>query len=32
MQGYECGINLNGFDEFEPGDMIEVSEVVEINA
>ncbi len=32
MQGYECGINLNGFDEFEPGDLIEVSEVVEINA
>jgi translation initiation factor IF-2 len=32
LQGYECGINLNGFDEFEPGDMIEVSEVVEINA
>ena len=32
LQGYECGINLNGFDEFEPGDMIEVSEVVEVNA
>jgi translation initiation factor IF-2 len=32
MQGYECGINLNGFDEFEPGDLIEVSEVVEITA
>jgi translation initiation factor IF-2 len=30
MQGYECGINLNGFDEFEPGDVIEVSEVVEV--
>ena len=32
LQGYECGINLNGFDEFEPGDMIEVSEVVEVSA
>ena len=30
LQGYECGINLNGFDEFEPGDIIEVSESVEI--
>ncbi len=32
MHGFECGINLNGFDEFEPGDIIEVSEVVEISA
>jgi translation initiation factor IF-2 len=31
-QGYECGINLNGFDEFEPGDIIEVSETVEVTA
>jgi translation initiation factor IF-2 len=32
QQGYECGINLNGFDEFEPGDIIEVSETVEVSA
>ncbi len=32
MQGFECGINLNGFDEFEPGDLIEVSEVIEVTA
>ncbi len=32
LQGYECGINLNGFDEFEPGDIIEVSETVEVSA
>ena len=32
LQGYECGINLNGFDEFEVGDIIECAEVVEVTA
>ena len=32
LQGYECGINLNGFDEFEVGDVIECAEVVEVTA
>ncbi len=28
--GYECGISLNNFDEFEPGDIIECYEILEI--
>ncbi len=30
QQGYECGINVSNFDEFEVGDVIEVSETVEV--
>lgn len=28
--GYECGINVNGFDEYEEGDVIECFEVEEV--
>lgn len=28
--GYECGISLNNFNEFEPGDLIECFEILEI--
>ncbi|HWG85648.1 MAG TPA: translation initiation factor IF-2, partial [Deinococcales bacterium] len=28
--GYECGINLANFDAFEPGDVIELTETVEV--
>lgn len=28
--GYECGISLNNFNEFEPGDQIECFEILEI--
>ena len=30
QSGYECGINLANFDEFEAGDIIEVFETVEV--
>ena len=32
LQGYECGINVSNFDEFEVGDIIEVTETVEVAA
>jgi translation initiation factor IF-2 len=32
LQGYECGINVSNFDEFEVGDIIEVTETVEVTA
>ena len=28
--GYECGITLNNFTDFEPGDVIECFEILEI--
>jgi translation initiation factor IF-2 len=30
LQGYECGINVSNFDEYEVGDILEVSETVEV--
>ncbi len=32
QNGYECGINVTNFDEFEAGDVLEVSETVEVNS
>ncbi len=28
--GYECGLSMNNFDEFEPGDIVECFEILEI--
>jgi translation initiation factor IF-2 len=30
LTGFECGINVSNFDEFEIGDLIEVTETVEV--
>ena len=32
LTGFECGINVSNFDEFEIGDLIEVTETVEVKA
>jgi translation initiation factor IF-2 len=32
LQGYECGINVSNFDEYEVGDILEISETVEVTA
>jgi translation initiation factor IF-2 len=32
LQGYECGINVSNFDEYEVGDVLEISETVEVAA
>lgn len=30
LQGYECGINVSNFDNYEVGDILEISETVEV--
>jgi translation initiation factor IF-2 len=30
QQGYECGINVSNFDNYEVGDILEISETVEV--
>jgi translation initiation factor IF-2 len=30
MKGYECGLNIDGYNDIQPGDMIEAFHEVEV--